>query len=125
MTYAEVLNLDLAYRRVQLVADGDQLRVSAPSGELTEHDRRRIAENKPALLALARDRQARANRPRWTAEDEAACSARCRGCRQAIAWGEVTYEFGSFERKPKWMALNPNSMPHECNGAKSTGGGRL
>ncbi len=114
MTYAEVLNLELASRRVQLVADGDHLRVSAPSGELTEHDRRRIAESKPALLALARDRQARANRPRWTREDEAACRVRCKRCGQRITWGEVEYLFGEFKRQPKWVALNPDCTPHGC-----------
>jgi hypothetical protein len=43
---------DLKKRGVLLKADGDKLRVDAPTGELAEHDRAALAKFKPILLKL-------------------------------------------------------------------------
>ena len=51
MSAIELLQ-DLAGRAVQLEVAGDRLRVDAPSGVLTDADRRALADNKEELLGL-------------------------------------------------------------------------
>lgn len=50
---------DLKKRDVQLEADGDNLKVDAPAGVLTDEDRSALAELKPVLLRFLAGRQAR------------------------------------------------------------------
>jgi hypothetical protein len=47
---ALVLYHDLKKRDVRLVADGDNLKIDAPAGVLTDEDRAALAQLKPVLL---------------------------------------------------------------------------
>ena len=64
---------------------------------------------------------------RWSAADEAACTARCKRCRQPIIWGQCDTD--SRKGSPdvgRWFPLDPDMGTHGCaaNGLASPGTAR-
>lgn len=50
---------------------------------------------------------------RWTAADEAACTARCKRCRQPIIWGQCDFDT-SGKNIGRWFPLDPDMGLHGC-----------
>ena len=101
----------------------DDLRIAAPFGTLSLETLAVLRCHKREVLVALRG-ETLLERPRlgWSAEDEAACTARCRYCGQGIDWGQVTYDSADHSNR-RWVKLDPDGAPHWCRRATNSSSG--
>lgn len=91
----------------------ENLRITAPFGALSMETLAVLRSHKREVLATLRGETPATRGSRWSAEDESACTARCRYCHQGIDWGQVTYDSADPSNR-RWVKLDPDGAPHWC-----------
>ena len=71
------------------------------------------AGHKPDTKVSVQALEVRLPGMRWTASDEAACTARCKRCQQPIIWGQCDFDT-SGKDIGRWFPLDPDMGLHGC-----------